>query len=221
MFIKKRIPLFFLAGFMMLAIACSKKSTPTPPAPLPPVVPVANEVDYWLTKADQSAKIEKQSDIIAFNTTANGNPEIVLDSNQRYQSVDGFGFTLTGGSATLINQLDAATKQNLLQELFNPNGNGIRMNYIRLSIGASDLSASTFTYNDLPAGQTDPTLAQFSLLPDRTDLIPLLKEIIAINPNVKLLACPWSAPVWMKDNGSFMGGSLQPQYYSVYAQYFV
>jgi len=73
----------------------------------------------------------------------------------------------------------------------------------------------------MPAGQTDINLVNFSLSKDTVDLIPLLKEILLISPNIKLMGSPWSPPVWMKDNGSSVGGSLQPQYYSVYAQYFV
>ena len=76
----------------------------------------------------------------------------------------------------------------------------------------------------MPAGQTDTTLSNFNLANDEetgTGLIPLLKQILVINPNIKIIATPWSPPVWMKDNGSSVGGGLQPLYYNVYAQYFV
>jgi len=92
---------------------------------------------------------------------------------------------------------------------------------LRVSIGASDLNAEVFSYDDMPAGQTDVNLTNFNLSKDTVDVIPLLKEIVLINPNIRIMGSPWSAPVWMKDNGSSIGGSLQPQYYSVYAQYFV
>ncbi|HVF95742.1 MAG TPA: glycoside hydrolase family 30 beta sandwich domain-containing protein, partial [Flavisolibacter sp.] len=128
---------------------------------------------------------------------------------------------LTGGSAEVINTLNASKKGELLQELFGSAATSISVSYLRISIGASDLNATPFTYDDMPAGQTDLTLANFSLAPDMTNLVPLLKEILAINPNIKILATPWSPPVWMKDNNSFIGGSLQLQYQAVYAQYFV
>ena len=95
------------------------------------------------------------------------------------------------------------------------------MSYLRLSIGASDLDAAVFSYDDLPTGQTDPELARFSLTPDRAHLLPVLREILAINPELKLLASPWSPPAWMKTNGSSKGGSLRPEFYPAYAQYFV
>ncbi|MEP6846901.1 MAG: glycoside hydrolase family 30 beta sandwich domain-containing protein, partial [Panacibacter sp.] len=136
--------------------------------------------------------------------------------------IDGFGYTLTGGSAYVIDQLSAADKSFLLQQLFSTNSStSIGVSFLRISIGASDLNASVFSYDDMPLGQTDETLAHFSLAPDETDLIPLLKEIIAINPDIKIIAVPWSAPVWMKDNSSSVGGSLKTQYYQAYASYFV
>ncbi|MEO7311860.1 MAG: glycoside hydrolase family 30 beta sandwich domain-containing protein [Chitinophagaceae bacterium] len=176
--------------------------------------------DWWLTKGDRSALMQQQAGI-SFGTTATSTTIVDVDSATRYQSIDGFGYTLTGGSASLINQLDAANKSALLTELFGTGTNGIGISYLRLSIGASDLSSTVFSYDDLPAGQTDLSLAQFSLSKDTTDLIPVLKQILAINPQIKILGSPWSAPLWMKDNGSSMGGGLLPQYYSVYSKYFV
>ena len=83
------------------------------------------------------------------------------------------------------------------------------------------LSPSVFTYDDMPAGQTDPTLANFTLAADTVDLVPVLKKVLLINPNLKIMGSPWTPPVWMKDNGNSMGGSLKPEYYSAYANYFV
>ncbi|MEY4432745.1 MAG: hypothetical protein RLZZ44_875 [Bacteroidota bacterium] len=117
--------------------------------------------------------------------------------------------------------LNSQKRKHLLQELFGKNDNSIAISYLRISIGASDLNAAPFSYNDLPTGQTDVNLSQFSLNPDMSDLIPMLKEILTINPQIKILATPWSAPTWMKDNNSFIGGSLKPEFYRVYANYFV
>lgn len=197
---------------------CSKKNGNDPVPPPPPPAPT-NDVEMWLTKGDQSALLQKQTDILSFGTTANSFPNIDIDSATAYQSVDGFGYTLTGSSAYLIRRMGTAESAALLNELFGSNGIGV--SYIRISIGASDLSPAVFSYNDLPTGQTDPTLANFSLANDTVDLIPVLKQVLQINPNIKIMGSPWSAPVWMKNNGSTIGGSLQPQYYAVYAQYFV
>lgn len=197
---------------------CSKKSG-NDPIPPPPPPAHTNDVEMWLTRGDQSALLQKQTDILSFGTTANSFPNIDIDSTTAYQSVDGFGYTLTGSSAYLIRRMGTAASATLLNELFGPNGIGV--SYIRISIGASDLSPAVFSYNDMPTGQTDPTLANFSLANDTVDLIPVLKQVLQINPNIKIMGSPWSAPVWMKSNGSTIGGSLQPQYYAAYAQYFV
>jgi len=189
----------------------------------PPVnpPPATNEVDFWLTKGDKSALLQKQTTVLSFGTVANNNVIVEVDSTRAFQTIDGFGYTLTSGSAQLINGMNASAKTTLLQELFGNNPNSISISYLRISIGASDLSASVYSYNDLPAGQTDINLAQFSLAPDKVDVIPLLKEILQINPAIKILGSPWSPPAWMKDNGSSKGGSLKPEYYGVYANYFV
>lgn len=174
-------------------------------------------IQVWLTKGDQSVKLQQQA-TINFTSATNNYTNIQIDPSQVFQTIDGFGYTLTGGSVEVINQLNATKKQELLNDLFSSSGIGI--SYLRISIGASDLNSEVFSYNDLPSGQTDPTLSQFSLTKDQA-LIQMLKDILAINPNIKILATPWSPPVWMKDNGSSIGGSLKPEYYSVYAQYFV
>lgn len=222
---QNRLVIIALVGLLSVQSNCSKKGNDntTPPPPPPPNPPAVNQVDFWLTNGNQLALLQKQSTVLAFGTTANSYVNITVDTTQRYQTVDGFGYTLTSGSATLINGLGSA-KAALLQELFGNSVTSINVSYLRISIGASDLSASVYTYNDMPAGQTDPTLTNFSLDPDRasgTGLIPLLKEILQINPAIKILATPWSPPVWMKDNGNSKGGSLQTQYYDEYAQYFV
>ena len=180
-----------------------------------------SDVDFWLTKGDQTVLLQKQNTTLSFGTTANGNPFIDVDSTQTFQTIDGFGFTLTGGSAYVINKMDANSKASLLSELFGNGSSGIGISYLRLSIGSSDLNASVFSYDDMPSGQTDTGLAHFSLAPDTSDLITVLQQIVAINPSIKIIATPWSAPVWMKDNHNSVGGSLLATCYQVYAQYFV
>jgi glucosylceramidase len=179
------------------------------------------KVENWLTTGNQASLVQKQTDLNFVANASTGFGTIDVDSASSFQSVDGFGYTLTGGSAYLINRMGAAQRTALLNEIFGTSGSNLGVSYLRISIGASDLSENVFSYNDLPAGQTDLSLAQFSLAEDTVDLIPVLKEILTINPNIKIMGSPWSAPSWMKDNGSSIGGSLQPQYYSVYAAYLV
>ncbi|SIT01079.1 glucosylceramidase [Chryseobacterium ureilyticum] len=178
-----------------------------------------NEVQYWLTKGDESIKLQQQTSIRFVNTT-NNFQNIEIDDTQKFQYVDGFGYTLTGGSVEVINRLSSSNRKALLNELFGNAKNSISISYLRLSIGASDLDGEVFSYNDLPEGQTDVSLSKFSLEKDKA-LIAMLKDILAINPDIKIIAAPWSPPVWMKDNGKSKGGSLKPEFYRAYADYFV
>lgn len=213
---------FIYLIFSFFLFSCSKSQSPQPTPPAPPTPPVTNygDIQFWLTEGNKSVLFSQQKDI-QFSNTSNQLFSITVDSTQKFQSIDGFGFCLTGGSAFLINSMPDQNKNNLLQELFSTNGNSIGISYIRISIGASDLSQRVYSYDDLPDGQTDISLSKFSLGADTTDLIPILKSILQINPGIKILGSPWSAPTWMKDNNSSKGGSLQKQYFDVYAAYFV
>ncbi|CAK0745101.1 glucosylceramidase [Gammaproteobacteria bacterium] len=181
----------------------------------------SSAITFWLTHSNQSALLQRQVNPLSFTNTTNGCQKIQVDATHSYQPMEGFGFSLTGGSAYLINQLTSWERDRLLRETFSSENDGIGVSYLRVSIGASDLSATTFSYDDMPIGQTDPGLIHFDLNAGDLDLIPVLREIIAINPQIKIMGTPWSAPPWMKDNNSFVGGSLRSEYYQVYADYFV
>jgi glucosylceramidase len=212
--------LIFCLGFF-ISFGCKNKDGNPDPDPTDTNSVFKTDVSYWITKPDKSLLLKKQEVSLFFNTTVNQYPTISVDSTLAYQEIDGFGFALTGGSAYLINKLDATTRGNLLKELFSSDSNSIGISYIRISIGASDLSSTVFSYDDLPTGQTDVNMQQFSLAPEKTDLIPVLKSILLINPKIKILGSPWSAPIWMKTNKNSVGGSLLPIYYDAYAKYFV
>ncbi|MEO3402342.1 glycoside hydrolase family 30 beta sandwich domain-containing protein [Mucilaginibacter sp. CAU 1740] len=212
--------------------ACGKKSTATPTNPTtptkpvdPPVTPTTSDVAMWLTTADQSVAFTKQTTPINFSTAAGTGTTINVDAGTTYQTIDGFGFCLTGGSASVINAMSAQKKDDLLKDLFSTDDNHIGISYLRISIGASDLSATDYTYDEVLPGQTDVDLKNFSIDVEKTDLLPILKKILAINPNIKILGSPWTAPTWMKLNtlgfNGFKGGTLNPAYYDAYAKYFV
>ncbi|MBA3706923.1 MAG: beta-glucosidase, partial [Bacteroidetes bacterium] len=175
-------------------------------------------VNTWLTTGDKTKLLQKQANV-SFSVDSGTNPTtIVVDENTTYQTMDGFGFTFSEGSAEVINSLNPTQENALLNELFNPS-TGSGFSVVRISIGASDLSSSVYTY-DQTSG--DLTLNNFSLAgPDLNQLIPLLKKILIINPTIKFLATPWTAPTWMKTNQGWVGGSLDPTYYATYAAYFL
>jgi glucosylceramidase len=178
-------------------------------------------VAVWLTNTDKSALFDLQNPPLRFSKTANPGLTIDVDDKQTFQPIDGFGFALTGGSAQHMARMDPAKRASLIQELFGVAGKEIGISYLRVSIGSSDLNDHVFTYDDLPPGQTDPDMAKFSLAEDRADVIPVLKEIFKVNPKIKILGSPWTAPSWMKTNNNSKGGKLKPECYPAYARYFV
>ncbi|WP_148303725.1 glycoside hydrolase family 30 protein [Prolixibacter bellariivorans] len=215
---KLTVGLTALLTLSMMGWRCNDKKEATPTPPPPPSVPV--DVAFYLTKPDKSVLFTPQENSVSEATNSNL-PLIEIDPATTFQTMDGFGFALTGGSAMHLHNMSAAKRHALLMELFDDNDNNIGISYLRVSIGASDLDASVFSYDDLPSGETDVNMDHFSLAPDRQYLIPVLKEILTIDPNIKILGSPWSAPLWMKTDNNSVGGSLKPEYYDAYAKYFV
>ncbi|MEK4057839.1 glycoside hydrolase family 30 beta sandwich domain-containing protein [Paenibacillus sp. FSL F4-0087] len=146
---------------------------------------------------------------------------ILLDDQQTYQEMDGFGASFTDSSAYLINQvLSDEQRAEVMNRLFHPE-EGIGLSVIRNPMGASDYARTVYSYNDLPENQTDPELSGFSIAHDEADVIPLTQKALELNPELKLFASPWSAPGWMKTSGSMITGQLKNEWYPAYAEYFV
>ena len=188
---------------------------------LTPLAAHSQSVELWLTTTDRSSLLAHQPKPLTFALSTPTALTIAVDDRTRYQTIDGFGFALTGGSAQLLTRMSVQARAILLNELFGANPNSIAVSYLRLSIGASDMNERVFTYDDIAPGQTDPQLTHFSLGPDLHDIVPILRQILAINPRIAILASPWTAPSWMKSNGLPKGGTLLPEHYPAYAQYFV
>jgi glucosylceramidase len=176
--------------------------------------------EFWLTRGDRKALLKREKfPQVHSATDLKSSPlmKITIRAESKYQSLDGFGFALTGGSAELINALPESAQDELLKELFTTDGNGIGVSYLRVSMGASDLSREVFTYHDTK----DENLKDFSLSKDLDHLVPVLQKIIKLQPQIKILASPWTAPSWMKTSKSSIAGKLEPKYESLYAQYFL
>jgi glucosylceramidase len=179
------------------------------------------DAHLWLTTADRSSLFTPQPTPLHFEESTNQLPAIEVNDMELYQPIEGFGFALTGGSAQLLMRMTPEKRSALLKELFAPQGDGIHASYLRVSIGSSDMNDHVYSYDDVPPGQSDPNLKKFSLDPDRADVIPILKEILTIDPDMAILGSPWSAPAWMKTNDKVKGGHLKPEDDGAYAQYFV
>lgn len=182
---------------------------------------VSTKAQVWLTRGDKAALLAKQGDLTIKPTSYANWPIISVDSSTTYQAIEGYGAALTGSSAYLFHKkLNTASRKDLLSDLFDTIS-GIGVSFVRLSMGASDFSISDFTYDDMPAGESDFNLENFSLSQDLDDVVPILKEIVSISPGVRFMATPWSPPAWMKTNRKLAGGKLKTDCYSVYADYFV
>ena len=199
--------------------------------------PAPGMVASWITTGDQSRLLQRQPDapLAALPRTltpwspgvetAGRLPapplviEIATGPAARRQQMAGFGAALSSSSAWLLaEKLERAQRQALLAELFGPPP-GIALSVARLPLGADEFALGQYSYNDLPPGQSDDGLAQFSIEPDRAYLLPLVQDALAHNPALELIASPYSAPGWMKTSGSLLQGSLKPEAYDAYARY--
>ena len=146
---------------------------------------------------------------------------IEIDDSVKYQQVDGFGASLTDSSAWLLSQkLTPAQRRTLLKQLFDTK-QGIGLAILRQPMGSSDFSLADYSYDDAPPGGSDPKLKRFTIDRDRQYILPVLREALAVNPNLKIIASPWSPPGWMKTSGSMIGGTLLPSSFTPLACYFV
>ena len=155
-----------------------------------------------------SLLVEKE---ILFGKDLKKNTEIIrISAADTCQTVHGVGAALTHASAWVFHHnLTPAKRDSVFRELFTPAGIGI--NYTRLAVGASDFSFNFFSYSETE----DFTLSNFSIAEDHKDVIPMLKEILVINPGMQIMATPWSPPAWMKTNNSMVGGKIRPDCYDV------
>lgn len=158
----------------------------------------AQEIEAWVTNADRSMLFQRQSEKITFGNEEGKGLPIIIDDRQEFQTIDGFGFALTEGSAFHLHHMSDSAREQILKEMFGTEGNHVGFSYIRLTLGASDLNNFVYSYNDLPDGKKDLEMKKFDLGHDYDDIIPVMKEILKIVPDIKIMASPWSAPVWMR-----------------------
>lgn len=139
-----------------------------------------------------------------------------LVPSNKFQSILGFGGCFSDAACYVINQLGAPIREQLLHEMFHPAEMGLSVH--RTCIGSADSAAKVYSYDD---GEADPELKRFSIDHDREYILPLLRRVREINPDVFYFSSPWSPPGWMKWNKSMLGGAMSRQYLSSYAHYFL
>ncbi|MFJ3824748.1 ricin-type beta-trefoil lectin domain protein [Streptomyces nodosus] len=194
-----------------------------------PAHAAGEQVTAWLTTTDDSAGrhvvrgLQAQTPFAFQSGTGGGGENITVDENTRYQTFTGGGASFTDTAAWLMNSsgaLSGATRDATMRKLFSPT-DGIGLSFLRNPMGASDLARSGYTYDDVPAGQSDPGLTRFSIAHDLADVVPLTRQALQLNPQLTVMASPWTAPAWMKDSGQLNGGWLKAEDYGAYASYFV
>ncbi|HJQ11412.1 MAG TPA: glycoside hydrolase family 30 beta sandwich domain-containing protein [Gemmatimonadaceae bacterium] len=213
------------ATFLLLGMAIA--SCRSAPAPVGNVIPVglraSTPVEVWLTTPDERSLLAQQpSTALGYNVVSGRVVQVIeVNEDSTYQSMIGFGAAMTDASAQLIqNRMSAQQRERLIQDLFSRDS-GIGLSFVRVPMGASDFSTRHYSYDDVPKGQTDSTLQHFSIAPDRTEKLPVLRRALAINPQLTVMASPWSAPGWMKTTDSLYKGTLRRRFYESFANYFV
>ncbi len=169
----------------------------------------------YTTAGDRSQELEPSA-VEATSVSAN----YTVDTNTKFQGIDGFGCAITYASCYNLMQMSETMREELLQRTFSPT-EGYGVSYVRISIGCNDFSSGDYTLCDTQGPDSDP-LQYFALSSDETEwVIPILKKIKAYNPNLKIIASPWTPPRWMKTSNSWTDAELSSTYYSTYADYFV
>ncbi|MDA3850023.1 MAG: hypothetical protein PF447_01995 [Spirochaetaceae bacterium] len=206
---KKSFRCLVLLALIVLAAlsSCASKSLP---------------VEIWMTRADESVLLERQGDVF-FTRGPRESSALTINENERYQLIDGFGASFTESSGYAISFLPQDKQDQLMLQLFDREA-GIGISFLRQPMGSPDFALSTYSYDDLEPGEEDFELEKFSIEGDQQYIIPYLQQALEINPQLKIMASPWSPPAWMKMGNSMIGaegGQLREDCYEVYAQYFV
>lgn len=151
-----------------------------------------------------------------FEGSKEGSMVVKLFLAQKFQTITGFGGSFTESSAYLLNQLSKENRKKILAAYFGENGS--RYSLTRTHINSCDFSLGNYSYAPV-AG--DKELKHFDIKEDKDDIIPMIKDAMAISKEgFKIIASPWTAPKWMKDNNDWRGGKLLPEYYDTWALFF-
>ena len=216
-----------IASFVLISVLAllALRLARRPPALFAAVVasvlqPSGPGIQLWLSTQDRRLRLARQLDV-PVGAAASSPADVVIDTGKTYQTIVGFGAAVTDASAWLLqNKLSAPARHALLLELFGPPP-GLDFNMVRLTIGASDFSLQPYTLDDMPTGEVDPDLQHFNVAENLPYLIPTMQEVLAIDPHLRIIASPWSAPAWMKTSANLIGGTLLEEYEAAYAQYLV
>jgi len=195
-----------IAVLALAVLAAAAQATPAAP-------PAA-----WLTTPDQKSLLSST----VVQAAQPGAPAIELKPAEHYQRMVGFGAAITEASAWVLNhRMTPEQREKVLREMFTRQDGGLGFEFTRLTIGASDFSREHYSLDDMPPGGADLKLEHFSIAREEADVLPVTREVLAINPQLKVMASPWSAPGWMKSGDSLYQGTLRDDRQEVFARYLV
>ena len=177
------------------------------------------EKSLFIEIVETSRGGHKLSPVVSFSgafSSAENHSKIALDPKERYQTILGFGGSFTESSAYLLNALSIENRIRILNAYFSKEGANYSLT--RTHMNSCDFSLSNYSYAPV---EYDKELAHFSVKEDIDDLIPMIKDAQAISEDgFAIIASPWTAPPWMKNNKSWIGGKLLPEYYDTWALFF-
>jgi glucosylceramidase len=177
-----------------------------------------SQAEMWVTTGEEGQRLAPQPAVVA-SGVATGDEAVSIDLTKHFQKIHGFGAAMTDASAELLSRLPDVQRKAVMSELFGRVNGGLGLSFTRLTVGASDFSRTHYSYDDSPGNVPDPDLRHFSIDPARKYVLPRVREALAINPALKVMISPWSAPAWMKTTGSLIQGQLKPEYYPAFANY--
>ena len=182
----------------------------------------AQTVAVYQTTPDLKQALHREPSL-SFTASPVATTAITVDDSQRFQTIDGFGAAMTDSSAWLLeDQLTTPQRKEVMRKLFDPRpGHGIGISFLRVPLGASDLSRNHYSYDDMPKGERDPGLQHFSIDHDRAYILPSLRQALKIDPSISIMVTPWSPPGWMKTKDTMNGGQLLPEDSADFADYLV
>ncbi|MBN2129052.1 MAG: hypothetical protein JW741_06120 [Sedimentisphaerales bacterium] len=209
---RRACPLGSAAVLRLLVVlaVCGVMAGPTQAGP---------QVRWWVSSRDGSRRLSAQLPL-RFTAGSGGERTVIrVDETRTFQTILGLGSSLEHSTCYNISRLPRRRQAEVVESIVDPE-RGIGMSLMRICMGTPDFTASAwYSYDDVPAGQTDPEMKHFSIEKDREYVLGVLKLALAQNPDLRFFASPWSPPGWMKTNDSLCGGRIDPQHFPALARY--
>lgn len=203
------------SAFGLAAVAAPKTIRSSTVENPPQTAKKLSPISVWVT-SDNERFVSSPSIAWSPSSASAGAEQLQLAPQVKYQEVLGFGGAFTDATCYTFNRLSPSAREQLFHEMFHPSQMGLSVG--RVCVGSSDYAIKVYSFDE---GEADPELTRFSIEHDREYILPILRQVRTVNPDLFLFSSPWSPPGWMKFNGSMLGGSMRNHYLSAYAKYYL